>query len=542
MCLIFVVLGCFANGFYACKAVCGEEESNFTMLLDAVSRGRIYQVKFLLESSTEDVNRLDENRQTALMKAIFLPDKMHRTRYKIVKILLEHGARVNIVDREGKTALMWACIRGQEHVVRKILDASLLDLDLNGGDKYGNTALFYAASSGQVNTVKRLVTALKRFGLDIDKKNAQGMTPILEATKQGHDECAQVLMTEGKASLTIRDPETFLNAKEWAEKRSLTNLSELIARRRSPSPQIAVQNVENDAELDGQTPRPTSANKNIYSNFVQESNANEIAPPSSQQRRNSVDKKIKGTSEEPLSTSPQCQDTTLPTENTKKEGSVSPRSTTTTVSLTRRKSEQMEKIKGGTSSLTAKSEMCRLLSLYGIQHSESYRQSFDPILLPPSGYWPDPLAHLRSNASSIAADEDIEMNFLDLIRPRGSGRRRSSAFPGAPEMGRRGSNVNFRDGRRGSTMLGLGPGMGKRGSIAPSSGMGNKNGFLEAPGLNLSRRATLSANASRGNTSLSPFDRRGSLMPRGTEQTRPALPRRTTTHLASNLGHILETA
>ena len=127
------------------------------MLLDAVSRGRIYQVKFLLESSTSDVNKVDENRQTALMKAIFLPDKMHRTRYKIVKILLEHGARVNIADREGKTALMWACIRGQENVVRKILDASLLDLDLNRGDKYGNTALFCAASSGNVNNVKMLV-------------------------------------------------------------------------------------------------------------------------------------------------------------------------------------------------------------------------------------------------------------------------------------------------------------------------------------------------------------------------------------------------
>ncbi|XP_078347445.1 uncharacterized protein LOC144632641 [Oculina patagonica] len=512
------------------------------MLLDAVSRGRIYQVKFLLESSTADVNKVDENRQTALMKAIFLPDKMHRTRYKIVKILLEHGARVNIADREGKTALMWACIRGQEKVVRKILDASLLDLDLNGGDRYGNTALFYAASSGQVNTVRMLVTALKRFGLDMDKKNAQGMTPILEATKQGHDSCAEVLMTEGKASLTIRDPETFLNTKEWAERRSLTNLSELIARR-TPSPQIAVQNVENEPEQDGQTTTSVSdlSCKNTQNNFVQESSANELKAPPPQQRRGSVDTKIKGTSETPLPTSPQCQDTKLPTETTKAE-SVSPRSTTSTVSLTRRKSEQMEKIKGSMATLTAKSEMCRLLSLYGIQHSESYRHSFDPILLPPSGYWPDPLAHLRSGASSIADDQDFEMNLLDLIRPRGSGRRKSSAFPGAPEMGRRGSNVNFRDSRRGSTMFnGLGPGMGKRGSISPATMMGNKN-LLEAPGFS-QRRTTLSANAARGTAStLSPFDRRGSLMPRGSEPTRPTLPRRTTTHLAPSLGFIVEKA
>lgn len=508
------------------------------MLLEAVSRGRLYQVKFLLESFTEDVNKVDENRQTALMKAIFLPDTMHRTRYKIVKILLDHKARVNVVDREGRTALMWACIRGQENVVRKILDVSILDLDLNGGDKYGNTALFYAAASGQVSTVKRLVTALKRFGLDIDKKNAQGMTPILEATKRGHDECAQVLMTEGKASLTIRDPETFLNTKEWAEKRSLTNLSELIARR-SPSPQLAVQNVENDPELDDQISSASDLeNKNTQRNLANESgNANEQAAPSPQQRRGSVsDKKMKGPTDT-LPSSRQGRSTPLMAEN-KKEGSVSPRSSTTTVSLTRRKSELFEKTKIGAAAITAKSEMCRLLSLYGIQHSESYRQSFDPILLPPSGYWPDPLAHLRDNTSSVA-DDDLESNFLDVLRPRGSGRRRSSAFPGAPDMGRRGSSVA---GRRGSMMPnGSGMGMGKRGSIAPSlMSIGGGKNFLEAPGLLTSRRTTLSANNTRGTTSLSPFDRRGSLMPRGSEQTRPTLPRRITTHIAVGLGHIQE--
>lgn len=517
------------------------------MLLDAVTRGRIYQVKFLLESET-DVNKTDENKQTALMKAIFLPDKMHRTRYKIVKILLEHGARVNVVDREGRTALMWACIRGQENVVRKILDISILDLDLNAGDRYGNTALFYAASNGQVNTVKQLVKALKRFGLDIDKKNAQGMTPILEATKQGHDECAQVLMTEGKASLTIRDPETFLNAEEWAEKRSLTTLSDLIAARRSPSPQIAVQNIENEpaAEFDAQNPRPTadSTNKDMKINHGQESNANGTGPMTRQRRDSSVEKKLKGTSELLVTTSQShLHETWQQTDNkkegeSKKEGSVSPRSTNTAVSLTKRKSEQKDKIKGGPP-LTAKSEMCRLLGLYGIQHSDSYRRSFDPVLLPPSGYWPDPLAHLRDNASSIA-DEDIEMNFLDLLRPRGSGRQRSSAFPGAPEMGRRDSNVNFRDTRRGSMMpTGLPPGMGKRASITPSSMLGSKN-FLEAPGFSL-RRSTLSANNDRKGTSLGAFDRRGSLMPKGAEPNRPTLPRRTTTHVPSNLGHIVET-
>lgn len=515
------------------------------MLLDAVARGRIYQVKFLLESGTEDVNRSDEYKQTPLMKAILLPDKMHRTRYKIVRILLEHGARVNIVDREGRTALMWACIRGQENVVRKILDISILDLDLNAGDKYGNTALFYAASCGQVNTVQQLVKALKRFGLDIDKKNTHGITPFLEATKRGHDECAKVLMTEGKASLTIRDPETFLNAEEWALKRSLTNLSELMAARRTPSPQIAAQNIENEQDLNAQTTGSVAdaGNKDTITNIGQESDANyQSLPPVARQRRDSlVDEKFKGTSESQATISRnQLHDPTSQTQNkkegeSKRKGLVSPRSTATPVSLARRKKERKDKKKEPP--VTAKSEMCRLLSLYGIQHSDSYRQSFDPILLPPSGYWPDPLAHLRDSASSIS-DQDIEMNLLELIRPRGSGRRRSSAFPGVTDMSRRGSFLTV---RKGSTMMsGLPPGMGKRTSITPSSMGGSKN-FLEAPGFSL-RRSTLSANSDRRGSTLGAFDRRGSLMPRGNEQSRPTLPRRVTTHIAPSLGHIVETA
>ncbi|XP_068672853.1 uncharacterized protein [Montipora foliosa] len=514
------------------------------MLLDAVTRGRIYQVKFLLESGTEDVNRTDEDKHTALMKAIFLPDKMHRTRYKIIKILLEYGARVNIADRDGRTALMWACIRGQEPIARKIIDFSILDVDLNATDRFGNTALFYAASNGQVNAVNQLIKALKRFGLNTDKMNARGMTPILEATKQGHDECAKLLMTEGQASLTTIDPTTLLNAEGWAEKRSLTNLSEMIAARRSPSPQMDVYNIENDP---GETVEalPNSANSDKQSD-IDQLGTNDIktadrALLSRRERDPLVDAKFKGRNESFVNPSHgQLNDRASRKEMRKgviyrKETSVSPRITAiTNMSLTRRKCEQGNKTKGPT--LTAKSEICRLLGLYGIQHSDSYRQSFDPIILPPSGYWPDPLAHLRDSASSVG-DEEIDMNFLELIRPRGSGRRRSSTFPaqGAPEMGRRGS---CRDPRRGSTMmLGIPPAMGKRSSITPSP-IGNKN-FLETPTFSF-RKSTLSANSDRRGSTLGAFDRRGSLMPRGSEQNRPTFVRKTISQLAPSLGHIAE--
>ena len=512
------------------------------MLLDAVKRGRLYHAKFLLESGMEDVNKTDDDKQTALMKAIFLGDKMRRTRYKIVKLLLEHGARVNPVDREGKTALMWACIRGQEDVVREILEASVLDLDLNVGDKTNNTALLYAASCGHAGIVQRLIAAMKRFGLDVDKKNAQGMTPILEATKQGHDLCAQALITEGKASLTIRDPKTFLNTREWAVRRSMTNLSELIERR-SPSPQTAAQSAENEHEVDAPLRQRSTTetidnnNKGNTERRTERNNVYEIML--SEQQRTDVNvnvKRLRGISES-LPSSPQLHDSQTP-RRSKKEGPVSlTSSSNTTASLTRRKAERMDRAKSG-SPPTAKAEICRLLGLYGIQHSESYRQSFDPILLSPSGYWPDPLAHLRDNTSSVGDDRDLEMNFLDLVRPR-TGRRKSSAVPAMADVSRRGSNVNFlRDGRRGSTVPGGLPfaGNGRRGSTLPSTMVGNKH-FLEAPAFLPRRTHGLNSNAERRNSTFTGSDRRASLMVRsGGELVRPNLPRRTT-----HLGYILET-
>lgn len=484
--------------------------NHFKMLLDAVTRGRIYQVKFLLDTETDDVNKTDENKQTALMKAVFLDDSMRCTRQKIARVLLASGAKVNMVDREGKTALIWACIKGRQGIVRTLLEKSVIDLDINGADEAGNTALFYAASGGHTKIVQMLVKVMLRFGLDIDKRNARGMTPILEATKRGHDFCAQVLMTEGQASLTIRDPQTFLNTREWAEKCSLVHLSEMIARR-APSPLMVLQNIDGeDGEdtpqivtqgINSPHPCPTKEGARLPSGSRHQSKTTENGI--SMTKSPSMDRVDKECQE------PQSPSHALSTHKThsekntesQKEGRVDSK-----VSLKRRKSAQIEKEKQ-MQPLTAKSEMCRLLGLYGIQHSDSFRPGFDPISLPPSGFWPDPLAHLRDNMS-IVSSEDLES--LSEFKPRMSiNRRRSSAVPGMQEPGsaRRGSNMNFlRENRRSTLVPGsnLSSSFGRRVSNIPASSSSGLKSFLELPG------------------------RRTSLMPQGERNRRPQVSRRVT--------------
>lgn len=66
----------------------------------------------MFELGIEDVNRIDEDKYIVLMKVIFFFDKMYCMRYKIIKILLEYGVWVNIVDCDGWMVFMWVCIRG----------------------------------------------------------------------------------------------------------------------------------------------------------------------------------------------------------------------------------------------------------------------------------------------------------------------------------------------------------------------------------------------------------------------------------------------
>lgn len=66
----------------------------------------------MFELGIEDVNRIDEDKYIVLMKVILFFDKMYCMRYKIIKILLEYGVWVNIVDCDGWMVFMWVCIRG----------------------------------------------------------------------------------------------------------------------------------------------------------------------------------------------------------------------------------------------------------------------------------------------------------------------------------------------------------------------------------------------------------------------------------------------
>lgn len=198
------------------------------MLLEATEQGRVFMVKYLLDSGDVDVNETDRQGQNALIKACLLEDHVAATRRRLTRLLLSKGANVGNIDVFGRNVLMWACLLGKVDVVKILFAHSLMDLDFNCIDLNGDTALHYVASAGRSGLVAMLVKAMKRFGLSVDKRNNQGITPLFAATKNGKETCARMLLNQG-ASPNIMDPETLTNTKELAENQNLTSLVELIS-------------------------------------------------------------------------------------------------------------------------------------------------------------------------------------------------------------------------------------------------------------------------------------------------------------------------
>nr|CAD7576520.1 unnamed protein product [Timema californicum] len=96
-----------------------------------------------------------------------------------------------------------------------MLEAILLlpGVDVNKADNEGNTPLHFAAQAGHVETVNFLLS--RSTGIEVDARNHLGFTPLMKAALQGRTKCAKLLLFAG-ASPTLRDTGRGLRAEQWA--------------------------------------------------------------------------------------------------------------------------------------------------------------------------------------------------------------------------------------------------------------------------------------------------------------------------------------
>ena len=121
---------------------------------------------------------------------------------KVVVLLLGKGARVDVQDKDGATALMWASANGHEEVVKLLLGEDVT-IHLSAHEHEHFDALMVAARGWASPTTPARRRARRSTG-DIDNNN-KGYSALMWASEYGHKEVAELLLGK-RAQVDLRRP------------------------------------------------------------------------------------------------------------------------------------------------------------------------------------------------------------------------------------------------------------------------------------------------------------------------------------------------
>ena len=107
-----------------------------------------------------------------------------------VKLLLGKGAKLNLADNEGFTAVSGACGAGHKATVLLLLDNGA---SINLASKGGATPLSLATQNRHTTVVEQLLDR----GAEIDHANNKGATALIIATFKGHTAEVELLLDRG---------------------------------------------------------------------------------------------------------------------------------------------------------------------------------------------------------------------------------------------------------------------------------------------------------------------------------------------------------
>ena len=172
-------------------------------LLEATRANDARLVKMLLDAGAK-VDSANPDDETALMVAI------NNGNFPLVDQLVDLRANVNVVEKfHNQTPLMYAAGEGRADIVRLLLSKGA---DVKPRALYsdwpsqvtseprtqyrsvgGLNALMYAVRAGCYSCVQQLLTA----GADINFPTPEGVTPLMLALDNSHNEVAKLLMDKG---------------------------------------------------------------------------------------------------------------------------------------------------------------------------------------------------------------------------------------------------------------------------------------------------------------------------------------------------------
>ena len=217
-----IIITCFILLFVFGKII----PQQFNQLADAVVQKDTLKINHLLQSGS-DINIQHKTTGTTVLmiaSSYYYYDD-------IVEYLIKKGAKLNLQDNEGKTALLWAASNSLPNAKILVAKGAKVNIAANDGmtpflqatlgvssgkvtiemcdllrkkganinaaltkpSAMGWTALHYAAINGDVELVKYLI----KYGADINKATGEGSTPLYLAQLAKHDEIVKLLKSAG---------------------------------------------------------------------------------------------------------------------------------------------------------------------------------------------------------------------------------------------------------------------------------------------------------------------------------------------------------
>lgn len=165
------------------QPVCGGD----TMLMHACRNGDYEIALHLINKYKANVNKQVDS-VVPLMLACDCQAKDLYVAEKLVRLLLNHGAVINISDKYGMTPFMFACRRGFTNIVRLLIK----DVSFDAVDNQGCTPIFFAIENNHAEIVKLLMEA----GVNSNIANNKGYTPKQVAEFHGFYDLLEFLPRE----------------------------------------------------------------------------------------------------------------------------------------------------------------------------------------------------------------------------------------------------------------------------------------------------------------------------------------------------------
>ena len=173
--------------------------SLMSLLMNANTPGQEKNIFKLMDSFSNDFTKQQiqcivnmsgtKYGETALMVAV-----LRRTTTRCVRMLLNAGADVNVVDAQsGMTPLMFCCVKGNNIAVLKLLMEA--GANIAAQDHASRTALFHALMYGKVQSFEAIINYVFEYG-NCDSLKGEQQT-LLSAVRMGHDRLAFLLLKAG---------------------------------------------------------------------------------------------------------------------------------------------------------------------------------------------------------------------------------------------------------------------------------------------------------------------------------------------------------